>query len=48
MVNGSTNRTEVHLFQSFSALHYVTIVDNPERDEIEALEAADEEKEGRK
>jgi rod shape-determining protein MreC len=48
MVNGSTNRTEVYLFQSFSALHYVTIVDNPERDEIEALEAADEEKEGRK
>lgn len=47
MVNGSTNRTEVFLFQSFSALRYVTIVDNPERAEIAALEEHDADKEGR-
>ena len=43
MVDGSTNRTEVTLFQDFSALRYVTIVDNPERDEPAGLENTDEE-----
>lgn len=43
MMNGSTNRTEVFLFQNFSALRYVTVVNNPVRDEITSLEKKDEE-----
>ena len=41
-VDGATSRTEVFLFQDFSALRYVTVVKNPERAEIEALEAGEE------
>lgn len=44
MFNGSVNRTEVFLFQNFSALRYVTVVNNPARDEITRLEANDENK----
>ena len=36
--DGSTLETEVALFQDFSVLRYVTIVQNPERSEIEMLE----------
>ena len=43
MMNGSTNRTEVFLFQNFSALRYVTVVNNPVRDEITSLEKKDKE-----
>lgn len=38
LVDGATSRTEVNLFQDFSALRYVTIVSNPEREEISRLE----------
>lgn len=41
MINGSTNRAEVFLFQNFSALRYVTVVYNPARDEITRLETLD-------
>lgn len=42
VVYGSTSQTEVILFQEFGALRYVTIVKNPERDEISALEKREE------
>ena len=38
VADGSTNVTEVTLFEDFSALRYVTIVENPKRDEISSLE----------
>lgn len=38
VADGSTNVTEVTLFEDFSTLRYVTIVENPERAEISALE----------
>jgi len=38
VVDGATCRTEVTLFQDFLALHYVTIVENPQRSEIYDLE----------
>lgn len=44
IVYGSTSQTEVILFQEFGALRYVTIVKNPERDEISALEKREEER----
>jgi len=37
-VDGATCRTDVTLFQDFSSLRYVTIVENPERAEIFFLE----------
>lgn len=40
-VDGSTVRVDVELFQDFSNLHYVTIVGNRDKAEIEALEASD-------
>ena len=42
IVYGSTSQTEVTLFQDFGALRYVTIVNNPERDEISALEGKED------
>lgn len=38
LVDGVTNRTDVNLFEDFSALRYVTIVENPARTEIDELE----------
>lgn len=40
--DGSSQRTEVILFQNLSALRYVTIVDNPEKKEIFNLEKKEE------
>lgn len=42
IADGSTNETKVTLFQDFSVLKYVTIVYNPCRDEIRALENMEE------
>ena len=42
LVDGSTRRVEVQLFQDFSAVRYVTVVENLERTEIMALEAVGE------
>lgn len=39
LVDGSTRRVEVQLFQDFSTVRYVTVVENLERTEIMALEA---------
>ena len=39
-VDGSTIQVDVKLFQDFSNIHYVTIVRNLDRSEIEELEAA--------
>ena len=44
VVYGSTSQAHVTLFQDFGALRYVTIVNNPERDEISALETREEER----
>lgn len=44
MVDGSVFQTSVTLFQDFSTLKYVTIVEDTEKDEIAALEAAMESK----
>lgn len=38
VADGSTNVTEVTLFEDFSTLRYVTVVENPERAEISDLE----------
>lgn len=47
--DGSSQQVSVTLFQDFSALKYVTVVDNPDRSEILELEAMDSEnKEDRK
>lgn len=43
LVDGSTRQVEVDLFQDFSSVRYVTVVENLERAEILALEAAEEE-----
>jgi rod shape-determining protein MreC len=43
LVDGSTREVEVFLFQDFSTLRYVTVVDNLARAEITALEAEGEE-----
>lgn len=42
LVDGSTREVEVFLFQDFSTLRYVTVVENLARAEISALEAAEE------
>ncbi|MCR5351120.1 MAG: rod shape-determining protein MreC [Bacteroidales bacterium] len=44
LVDGSTRQIEVFLFQDFSALRYVTVVENLERGEILSLEQQEEEK----
>ena len=41
-VDGSTIQVDVTMFQDFSNIHYVTIVRNLDRSEIEELEAAGE------
>ena len=38
LVDGVTNNTDVTLFEDFSALRYVTIVENPSRTEVDNLE----------
>ena len=38
VVNGAVNEVEVHLFENFTALRYVTVVENVGRDEIINLE----------
>ena len=43
IVDGATMKTDVTLFQDFSSLRYVTIVCNPEREEISRLEGPEEE-----
>lgn len=45
MVNGSTNDLEVTLFQDFSSLRYVTIVENAGLDQIKALESQENKEE---
>ena len=42
LVEGSTRAVDVTLFQDFSTVRYVTVVENLERTEIMALEAAGE------
>ena len=42
LVDGSTRQVEVSLFQDFSTVRYVTVVENLERSELRALEAAAE------
>ena len=42
LVDGSTREVEVFLFQDFSTLRYVTVVENLAREEITALEAVAE------
>ena len=42
LVDGSTISVDVKLFQDFSNVHYVTIVENRDKAEIEALEKAEE------
>ena len=44
IVYGSTSQTAVTLFQDFGALRYVTIVQNPARDEVSSLEKREEER----
>lgn len=44
LVEGSTRQVDVTLFQDFSTVRYVTVVENLERTEIMALEAAGEDK----
>ena len=43
LVDGSTLQVDVTLFQDFSTVRYVTVVENLERSEIMALEAREEE-----
>ena len=43
IADGSTQQVGVTLFQDFSALRYVTVVENPARAEIFALESKEEE-----
>lgn len=45
IADGSTQQVGVTLFQDFSALRYVTVVENPARSEIFALESKEEEDE---
>ena len=42
LVDGSTRQVDVELFQDFSTVRYVTVVENLERTEITALEAVEE------
>ena len=42
LVDGSTRQVDVELFQDFSTVRYVTVVENLERSEIMALEAIGE------
>lgn len=42
LVDGTTREVEVFLFQDFSTLRYVTVVENLHREEITALEATEE------
>jgi len=42
LVDGSTRQVDVRLFQDFSTVRYVTVVENLERSEIMALEAKGE------
>ena len=42
LVDGSTRQVDVTLFQDFATVRYVTVVDNLERAEIMAVEAAGE------
>ena len=42
LVDGSTRQVDVTLFQDFASVRYVTVVDNLERAEIMAVEAAGE------
>ena len=42
LIEGSTRQVDVTLFQDFSTVRYVTVVENLERTEIMALEAAGE------
>ena len=42
LVDGSTKQVDVRLFQDFSTVRYVTVVDNLKREEIMAVEAAGE------
>ena len=44
LVDGSTRRVEVLLFQDFSTVRYVTVVENLERTAIMALEAEEEDR----
>lgn len=44
LVDGSSNSTEITLFQDFQALRYVTIIDNPDRSVISEIEKTEEEK----
>ncbi len=41
LVDGSTREVKVRLFQDFNSLRYVTVTENAEREEIEALEASE-------
>ncbi len=41
LVDGSTRQVKVRLFQDFNSLRYVTVTENAERGEIEALEASE-------
>ena len=38
IVNGAVNEIEVHLFENFTALRFVTVAENAGRDEILSLE----------
>ncbi len=44
LVDGSTRQVKVRLFQDFNSLRYVTVTENAERNEIEALEASESKK----
>ena len=44
LVDGSTRQVDVTLFQDFATVRYVTVVDNLERAEIMAVEAAGEDR----
>lgn len=43
IADGSTQQVSVTMFQDFSALRYVTVVENPDRAEISSLETKEEE-----
>ena len=47
IADGSSQQVAVTMFQDFSALRYVTIVENPDRSEIYELEAKENGEEGR-
>ncbi len=40
LADGATSQVSVRLFQDFNSLRYVTVTENSEREEIEALEAS--------